>query len=134
MDFSQLPLFSLFSQRMSWLTQRQSVLAQNVANLDTPGYKPRDLKEVSFDEMLRGVSSRPSLSRTDGRHLPSSRDSASQVGLIKEKPVETTLSGNSVNLETELMNIGEAADDHQLVTDLYRKQIEMFRTVLGTGT
>src|SRR5690349_5580690 len=48
MDFSKLPLFSMISQRIGWLSERQKVLAENVANADTPNYKARDLKPQDF--------------------------------------------------------------------------------------
>ena len=43
MDLSQSPLFSMLTRRLQWLGQRQQVLAQNIANSDTPGFKPRDV-------------------------------------------------------------------------------------------
>src|SRR3546814_14076552 len=45
-------LFSLLGKRMDWLGQRQKVLAQNIANADTPDYVPRDLKPQEFRRMV----------------------------------------------------------------------------------
>jgi flagellar basal-body rod protein FlgB len=44
----------MISRRMDWLSQRQTVLSQNVANADTPNYQPRDLKTLDFRAELRG--------------------------------------------------------------------------------
>ena len=45
MAIGDLPIFSMMKQRLHWLTERQQVLAENVANANTPGYIAKDLKE-----------------------------------------------------------------------------------------
>ena len=45
MDVSDIPLFAMLKSKLSYTTQRQQVIAQNVANADTPGFAPRDLEE-----------------------------------------------------------------------------------------
>src|SRR5687768_15059837 len=72
MDFSRQPLFAMISQRLGWLTERQRVLAENVANDDTPDYKAKDLKNISFEQMVRGASPMMSMARTSGKHLDTS--------------------------------------------------------------
>jgi len=106
MDFAHLPLFAMLSDRLSWLTERQKMLAQNIANVDTPGYQARDLKKLSFDQMVKGASSTLPMMQSDGKDIstqPSSGVGANDV--IKPKPLETTLSGNSVTLDAQLMNL-----------------------------
>src|SRR5689334_13545632 len=133
MDFARQPLFAMLSQRLGWLTERQKVLAENIANVDTPNFKPHDLKKLSFDEMVRGASSLMSMSRTSSKHLDSGalRGTDAAGRPVKEKPFETTLSGNSVTLDVELMKVSESAQDHALATNLYKQQINLFRTVIG---
>jgi flagellar basal-body rod protein FlgB len=133
MDFARQPLFQMISQRLGFLTERQRVLAENVANADTPDYKARDLKTPSFEQMIRGASAMMDMSRTNSRHLDTGgvRNGGVNGQLSKEKPFETTLSGNAVTLDVELMKISETAQDHQLATSLYKKQLGLFRTVLG---
>ena len=53
MDLKKLTLFRMMSDRMDWLTQRQQVLSQNVANADTPQYGARDLKPIDFKGSVR---------------------------------------------------------------------------------
>jgi flagellar basal-body rod protein FlgB len=70
MDLNGIPLFSLISGRMSWLSARQSVLAENVANGDTPNYVARDLKPLDFQNMLSGQEkSSTHLATTNVRHF-----------------------------------------------------------------
>jgi flagellar basal-body rod protein FlgB len=60
MDFTQIQLFGMLTRRMSWLQQRQDVLAHNIANADMPQYRPSDLKPLEFRDALRSA----------GSHLP----------------------------------------------------------------
>lgn len=130
MNLSKLPLFSMISQRLGWLTERQRVLAENIANIDTPGYKARDLKAARFDEQLKSAGGRLAPASTDPRHL-ALRSGTNKPEAVKTKGGETTLSGNSVSLESELMKVADTATDYQLITNLYRKQIGMLKTVIG---
>lgn len=135
MDFSTQPLFAMLSQRLNWLTERQKVLAQNIANVDTPGYKPRDLKTLTFQQMVNGASASLPMMHTDAKDIsPTTSSGVGPNDVIKDKPLETTLSGNSVTLDTELMKLSSTAQDHALALNLYHDQLAMFRTVIGNGT
>ncbi|MBI3452165.1 MAG: flagellar basal body rod protein FlgB [Rhodospirillales bacterium] len=124
---------------MNWLTERQKVLSENVANVDTPGYTPRDLKPLDFKTMLASVGigrsgSRLQATTTDPQHL--SVGSGGRGGAaVAEKmaTAEKNLSGNAVSLDSELMKVSTTATDYQLTTSLYRKQLGLFRMVLGNG-
>ena len=61
MDLPAIPLLSMLKERMSWLNQRQNVLSQNVANIDTPGYTARDLKPVDFEKALKAAGKKSAL-------------------------------------------------------------------------
>src|SRR5258708_39520952 len=70
MDLNGIPLFSLISGRMSWLSARQSVLAENVANGDTPNYVARDIKQLDFQNILAGQGMGDTqLTTTNARHF-----------------------------------------------------------------
>lgn len=133
MEIAKQPLFAMISQRLGWLTERQRVLSENVANADTPDYRPRDLKELKFEQMLRGASHSIPVARTDGKHFSpnAQRNGLGPGDMSSEKPHETTLSGNAVTLDVELMKISQTAHDHQLASGLYRKHLNLFRAVLG---
>jgi flagellar basal-body rod protein FlgB len=131
MDFSKLPLFSLISQRMGWLSDRHKVLAENVANADTPGYVARDLKPVDFAALANAATARLHQSVTDPRHLDASGGAARKPAEVKDKKAEATLSGNTVSIEQEMMKVADTAMDYQLITNLYRKQIGLIKTAIG---
>jgi len=135
MDLSKLPLFSLISQRLGWLSEREKVLADNVANADTPNYKARDLQPQDFSKMLSaaGGGGRLMPVATDARHFDMGASAAGKNAVLKDTKTESTLSGNTVSLESEMSKVAETAMDYQMITNLYRKQIGFIKAVIGRG-
>ncbi len=131
MDLNKLPLFSLMAQRLGWLSERQRVLAENVANADTPGYQARDVKPLDFAKALSGARPGGAPAATNKQHLGFASGRSAAVSVVKAKPIETKLSGNSVSLDAEAMKVSQTAMDYQVVTNLYKKQIALLRSVLG---
>jgi flagellar basal-body rod protein FlgB len=132
MDLDKIPLFKAMSQRMAWLNERQSVLAQNVANADTPNYRSRDLKAPSFAELVGRKNSQLQLAATQPNHLTGSGADA-PFRQEADRNVELSPSGNSVSLEEQMMKVSSTATDYQLTTTLYKQHIAMLKTVLGKG-
>ena len=126
MELGNLTLFSAVKSKLSWLTQRQEVLAQNVANADTPDYRAADLKSYQFKDILRQEKIQLNMNVTDTGHLPGRRkrirDFAEQV---ERKPFETSPNGNSVVLEEQMAKVNETNTKHRLVTQLYKKHLGM---------
>ena len=69
MDLSKIPLFAQLKGKMAWLSQRQKVLAENIANADTPGYVPRDLKPVDFSREIAAVQRKLKVASTRQGHI-----------------------------------------------------------------
>jgi flagellar basal-body rod protein FlgB len=132
MDFGSIPLFRAMAKRMSWLGERQQVLAQNVANADTPGYVPHDLKQQSFRALLGGSAS-PTLAATDAQHFTGAARAMGGFAMAPVRRAERTPSGNRVSLEQEVMKVGETATEHHLISSLYRRHMAMIRAALGRG-
>lgn len=136
MNPTNAPLFNLLSARMSWLAQRQGILAQNIANADTPDYRPRDLREKDFQKLVSGFAGRPtrlSVARTTEGHMTGK--ASANIGMIGEKqhaPYETSPDGNAVILEEQTAKAGKTALDHQLASNIYRKYVGMIKTALGS--
>ena len=64
-------LLNAMAQKMRWQQQRQDVLAQNVANADTPNYRGQELKPVDFDDELSSVT-RVAMVSTNPMHISAS--------------------------------------------------------------
>ena len=107
---------------MAWLGQRQEILAQNIANSDTPGYKARDVKGFQFKELIRRESANLTMASTTANHLRGQRKRTTDFGIIKERqPFETAPNGNSVVLEEQMAKMSESSVNYRLTTQLYKK-------------
>jgi flagellar basal-body rod protein FlgB len=137
MDITNLPMFGLIKERMSWVGQRQQVIAQNIANADTPNYRARDIKEFDFKKSLRehapknanggGISMRV----THPMHMSGGGGASSSVASsATRKPYETAPDGNSVILEEQMVKMNEAAVQHSTMVGLYRKHLSMIKSVV----
>ncbi len=128
---SDIGLFSAIKNRMHWLQTRQGVLAENVANSDTPGYRARDLD--AFEIPQRSSVPKPGQlvpMRTDPAHLVAAGDDPrwrhEKVSTFEVRPT-----GNSVVLEEEMMKVTQTHLDYQLATSLYTRSVGLLKTALG---
>lgn len=131
MDIRSIPLFEAITRRMSWLTERQTVLAENVANANTPGYNEKDLKEPDFKALLGRASSSVHLVATQPGHITMPAG-GNQVGTV-DTTEDRTLNGNGVSIEAQMMKVSENAADYALTTTLYKQNMALFKMVLGGG-
>jgi len=135
MDLKSISLFSSLSQKMDWLTERQKVLAQNIANANTPGYTPRDLKKISFKAQLDQTNATGGLSmQTSERGHMSGARAASSRFEIKEQDSHIAMKapdGNAVVLEDELIKMANTQMEYATAINLYRKHSSMLRLALG---
>ena len=131
MDIGRIPLFEALGKRMAWLTQRQTVLAENVANANTPGYVAKDLKEIDFRSVLGKSVGKLQLAATQSGHILSpAQDSGATV--VTEAD-DHSLDGNGVSLESQMMKVSTNAADYALATTLYKQNVDMVKSVLGGG-
>ncbi|MFZ4761487.1 MAG: flagellar basal body rod protein FlgB [Alphaproteobacteria bacterium] len=130
MNVESLNLIRQLGQKMNWLDQRQRLLSENIANANTPGYQPRDL--AKFEPEKSTLSTMP-VEKTNPKHIQS--PAHKMAALIKEerKPYDVTPSGNSVVLEDQMRMSAENAVDHQAITQIYRKQMNLLKTAIGRG-
>jgi flagellar basal-body rod protein FlgB len=133
MDLGSLPVFRALQARMRWLGERQEVLAQNVANADTPHYRSRDLKALDFARLLRGGERALGLAVSHLGHLAPPRAGPGRAVEAQPTKLEANPTGNAVVLEEEMLKVGQTAHDYQLMTSLYSKSLGMIKTALGRG-
>jgi len=117
-------LFDLAEARLAWVDRRQQVLAQNIANADTPGYRPSDV--TPFASQLQSVLA---LARTDDKHLAGSE--ASEMSLRKALTPQVAIDGNAVSVTDQLAKVADTSGTQELVEDIYKKYIGFFMTALG---
>jgi flagellar basal-body rod protein FlgB len=137
MALSDIPLFSMLTGRMSYLSQRQKVISENVANSDSPGYTPRDLKPFSFHAQVQAQAQVPmpagvqAVTQPGHMQAPNARGGA-MAGIkdTKSKDSETTLDGNSVVLEEEMMKMTESRMNYEAAVSFYQKSLGMLKTAM----
>jgi len=123
---SQIYLYELGSQRTQWLNMRQSLIAANVANANTPAFQARDLQP--FSSLLDHVQL--SMTTTNPAHL-----SPTNAGFDPGRPADSdaanaTLSGNSVNLESEMIKLGEIGRDSAMANSIKKIFHQMMLSAL----
>lgn len=124
MDIAQIPLFALADQRLAWVSTRQAVLAQNIANADTAGFRARDV--TPFASLL----AHPALALAGGEpgHLAGTPSTQTQSRAL---PGELSPDGNSVALDAELAKIADTDTAHEFAVNVSKKYLGMFRTAIG---
>ncbi|MBB3951447.1 flagellar basal body rod protein FlgB [Aureimonas jatrophae] len=123
---SEFYLFGLSSRRAEWLTQRQNVVAENVANADTPGFKAKEIS--AFTTVLDRTSLQ--MSGSSGAHLVASAGRDFGIDEQQQTPWDVTHSGNSVSLEQEMLKSGEIQRDYALDTSIAKAFHRMYLTAL----
>jgi flagellar basal-body rod protein FlgB len=130
MDPKRIGLFDLAAQRLSWADARQAVLAQNIANANTPGYKPHDVQPFA-KAMNNAVG--VALARTRPDHLAGTAGGTAPNEVADRTHLQSP-DGNAVALDEQLVKVADTETTHQLATTIYRKYLGMFNTVLGRGS
>ena len=135
MDLNNMPLLAALTKKMNWLTARQKVVTENVANADTPGFKASDLRPLDFRKELAEVthSSSPKLvpTTTDPRHLIGTEAAARLDPETEKVTTDRDINGNTVSLEDEMIKVSDTTSDYQLMTNLYKKQVGLIKTAIG---
>jgi flagellar basal-body rod protein FlgB len=134
MAFGDLPLVGMLKTRMRWLESRQKILSENIANSETPGYRQRDLRALSFGDMVGGSAGFGVVPvTTNAMHISTGSASDARFGAGRQQTFETTPDGNSVVLEDEMMKVAETQQDYQMATMLYGKSLALLKMAVKRG-
>ncbi|SFK52292.1 flagellar basal body rod protein FlgB [Methylorubrum salsuginis] len=138
MSLTDLPILGMLRTRMHWHQARQALLAENVANADLPGFRPRDLAEPAGNGSAAGLAAPlgasvggDGLARTEPAHFGLSTQDGPNADPRRFKGFEVRPSGNGVNLEEEMMKAGDNQSDYQLVASLYQKSLDALKIAVG---
>jgi flagellar basal-body rod protein FlgB len=130
MGAMDIALFNLAEQRLAWADRRQEVLAQNIANANTPNWRSRDL--VPFAAMLSHTQT-IGMARTQANHLDGVGGGPVPIK-TEASPTSRSPNGNTVTLDEQLTKVADTDTTQALVTNLYKSYLGMFRTVIGRGS
>lgn len=128
MDIANSPFFGLLRTRLDQLSERQRLIAENIANASTPGYRPRDLDTSGFERLLassaggRGLA----MTRTSASHMMPG-GGTSDAAIVTRNNSETTIDGNAVVLEEEMARAAETRMAFETGLALYQKGLQLVR-------
>jgi flagellar basal-body rod protein FlgB len=131
--FEDLTLFAMAQKSMNWLSKRQEVLSENVANANSANYKAKDLAPLSFkhlvekDQAVRAVTTNP-------MHVSPVVEQAKFETVTERQPEESKIDGNSVLIEEQMQKIGETKGSYELAVNLFTKNLSMLKTAIGKGS
>jgi flagellar basal-body rod protein FlgB len=133
MAIADLPLLGGLKTSMQWHQSRQKVLAENVANADTPGYRGKDLKALQLG--APGTVARPTmpalaLAVSDPGHIPG-RTVVETFAAEKVNGFEVTPNGNAVDLEEQMIKSSANQVEFQAVSSLYERSLGLLRKAVS---
>lgn len=130
MSFNGLPLIGMIQQKMSWLNDRQTILARNIANASTPGFVPQDLRANDFAAALAGANA-SGLSTTSALHIQPRGMVSGSSKAVKSPDSRSSPDGNAVVIEEQMLKVSETQIDYAQAAGLYKKMTGMWRMALG---
>jgi flagellar basal-body rod protein FlgB len=130
MPITDIPILSMLRTRMQWHQERQRVLAENVANADTPNYHARDLAPPNFESALRKTTAL-ALATTEPGHIGGASGGGSQFNEDNDRHYEIRPRGNAVSHEDEMLKIAGNQMDYDAVTSIYTHSLNLIKTAVG---
>ncbi|MBO6755851.1 MAG: flagellar basal body rod protein FlgB [Roseibium sp.] len=131
MAISDLPLFQALKSKMQWHQVRQGVLAENVANSDTPQFRAKELKDFKFEDHIGRDRVGLETAVTKVGHINSMMRSDVGSDVVESDMFEITPSGNNVVLEEQMMKVTQNQMDFQAASTLYTRGMGLIRTALS---
>lgn len=126
---TKLSLLRLASDLAAHATARQSVIAENIAHADTPGYRARDIPGFA-EAMNEPTGFAPRATRPGHMAFADQPrfEPREETALGAETP-----NGNSVSLEDQMVRAAELRNSHEMALGVYRKTMDVLRTGIGKG-
>ena len=123
-----LNILSLASALASHASARQRLIAENVANADTPGFRARDIADFSVvvDEGV-GLAAR----ETRPGHVAFGTEAGGFEARAQAALGAETPNGNSVSLEDQMMRAAAVRQEHEMALGVYAKSLEILRTAVA---
>jgi flagellar basal-body rod protein FlgB len=122
-------LFGVHEQALNLRVKRAEVLASNIINADTPGYKAKDME---FDSVLKemGNNKNGMLASTNKGHLSNGSHGLPEIELTERPPLQTSLDGNTVDTQVESAKLAENNMRYLASLRIIDMKIKCFTTAL----
>ena len=132
--FEDLTLLAMAKKQMDYLTRRQEVLAENVANANTPNFKTKDLAPLSFKNVMQPPAETVRAVVTNPMHISPEVQPTTFETVTVKRPEETKPNGNEVGLEDQMQKIGDVTNSYTLAINIFQKNIALLKTAIGKGS
>jgi len=126
-------LLDALHARMGWLSSRQKIVAENVANASTPGFKPHDLAAQDFGQLMAsgaGADGQMGMMVTNAMHIQMQDPLPAGAKEITANDSETTMDGNSVVLEEQMLKMAESRQQFEAAVGFYEKSMSLVRMAI----
>ncbi len=140
MDLNKIPVMDAIVKKMGWLNRKQRVIADNVANADTPGYAARELKPQDFAGLLEQAprssanAGKPRMATTHAGHMtPGGGGVRGGERTEKSESHEASPTGNTVILEEQMIEMANTQMEYGKMVSLYRRHVGLLKASLGRG-
>ena len=134
MDLDKIPLLAVIKSRMGYVNQRQRLIAENVANANTPNYAPHDLKNFTFAAALKAQSGAAmgmapvATAVTTAGHMEGKEHGPTGPWKPEDAPdSEARLDGNQVVLEDEMMKMTTSKLDYDTAVSFYQQSLGLLK-------
>jgi len=113
---------------------RQEIIASNIANGDTPGYKARDMDfgQAYQQALTAGKPAGFEMTKTDPRHLGGNPRQQLETDLLYRNDLQPSIDGNTVDMNTEMANFADNAVRYQASLTFVQQKIAGLRAALQT--
>ncbi len=123
--------FAVLSKALDLRTQRHQVLASNIANADTPGYKARDFEFKMAMQGAMGGSASAGMAMTARGHQGGTNAAGASGALQFRSGNQAAADGNTVDMDVERSHITENALQYQIITQLISNKFQGLRTAMS---
>lgn len=131
MAFTDLPIFKALKSKMHWHQQRQGVLAENVANADTPDYRAKEVSDFKFRDHIGAQEFGVQTMATRKGHIAGKMSGSLGGQVMEDDTFEITPSGNNVILEEQMMKVTQNQMDFQMASMIYSRGLGLVRIALS---
>ncbi|MFG6148921.1 flagellar basal body rod protein FlgB [Halobacillus sp. B23F22_1] len=122
--------FTTLENSLNFSTKKNAAISDNIANVDTPGYKSKD---VVFKEILAGEMNGLQANRTNEKHLPFSTADNSQVKMIRKEGTTYNHNGNNVDIDKEMNDLAKNQIQYQALVDRLSGKFNSLESVIKGG-
>ena len=123
---------ALFEQ-LNFRGEKQKVISSNIANINTPGYKTKDL--VFEDELNNKMDNSLQMKLTSSKHMPTIGNTLANTNpkLVEVKGLQEQNDGNNVNLDTQMSEMSKNKILFDAIQSSIKRDSRLFRSVIESS-